>query len=204
MTEKIEKHREPSIRLVKKFWIDVAELFEIGNPRGVGLQNFIHSRIRQTRVNGLDAREVLTEACLRTVKRIEKDRLEIHYLPGWLRRVSLNIISEEVRKNIKHEKVIRDIYTKESYEHEEVISSMNELSSAIRLLNSSLEKLSSKDREMIELRFFEQLSYKEIQEHFLNKGENISQVSALRKQMSRALQRLRLEYYGSLSDKSPC
>ena len=188
--------------LIQEFWSAVTELFRVGNPRGTGLLNFIRRTLQQSRVLRLEEQEVLIDACMRAIEYIKNNEREIRHPASWLRQVAVNIIKEEVRKNINNDKMIHGIYIKES--SEEDTFSDNELELALNHLDVSLNKLSSKDREILELRFYRKLSYKEIQKYLLDKGEDVPQLDALRKQMSRALKRLRREYKGISYDKSSC
>ena len=198
-----EVERDQNIKLLKKqFWKEVAELLRVGNPRGTGLINFIRSRIRQTRVKGWEEKDLLIEASIRSVEWIEENCQEIRHPASFLRQVILNILREEVRKNVRNEKMIRELNV-EQFDEEDVDSD-NEHQLALKHLHDSLKKLSSKDRVLIELRFVEKLSYKQIQEYLLAQGENIPQLDSLRQQMSRALKRLRREYNGSSFDRSSC
>lgn len=194
----IEQNRK--LELIKRqFWDDVSELFRVGNPRGAGLLKFIRQRIKQARVNRWDEQELLIEACLRGVEYIEKNRQEIKYPASWLRKVVVNIIREEVRKNVQNDRVVSNISIEKS--SEEDISSENELERALEHLNISLENISSEDQELIELRFFRKLSYKEIQKYLDERG-CIYRMDTLRQKMSRALKRLRKEYKSGVENKS--
>lgn len=196
------EHEQKIDLLKKQFWKKVAELFGVGNPRGIGLINFIRSRIEQTRVKGWEEKDLLIEACIRAVGWIEENCEEIRHPTSFLRQVILNILREEVRKNVRREKMIHELKVEQF--DDEVVDSDDEHQRALEHLHDSLKKLSSKDRVLIELRFVEKLSYKEIQEYLQERGENIPQLDALRQQMSRALKRLRREYNGSSFDKSSC
>ena len=96
--------------------------------------------------------------------------------------------------------MIHSLYIEESFE--ENTSSEKELERALDNLNVSLKRLSSKDREILELRFFQKLSCKEIQQYLLDRVEDVPRLDTLRKQISRALKRLRREYNGVYYDKS--
>lgn len=195
-------HDHKTELLKQQFFEQVAELFRVGNPRGTGLINFTRYRIKQTRVRGWEEKDLLIEACIRGVEYIEKNCQEIRHPASFLRQVILNILKEEVRENVKKEKMIRELNVEQF--DDEVVDSDDEHQRALKHLHDSLKKLPTKDRVLIELRFVEKLSYKKIQEYLQNKGENIPQLDALRQQMSRALKRLRKEYNGSLFNKSSC
>jgi DNA-directed RNA polymerase specialized sigma24 family protein len=193
---------ELEIELLKKqFWKEVSELLRVGNFKGAGLISFTRSRIQQTRVQGWEEKDLLIEACIRSVEYIENNCREIQNPASFLRQVIINILREEVRKNIKNEKMILDINVKEL--DEEDISDEDEHQRALEHLNASLNKLSSKDRELIELRFVKKLSYEDIQKYFVAQGKDVPNLDALRQQMSRALKRLRQEFKG-ISDKTIC
>jgi RNA polymerase sigma factor (sigma-70 family) len=195
---KLEHDKKIEIELLKQqFLKEVAELFRVSNPKRAGLINFTRSRILQTRVNGWEEQELLIEACIRSVEYIEKNCREIQNPASFLRQVIINILREEVRKNIKNEQMIRDLDVKESDEENIPIDDEHQL--ALEHLNASLNKLSLKERELIELRFVKKLSYEEIQKYFVAQGKDVQNLDALRQQMSRALMRLRREFKGSSS-----
>lgn len=198
-----EVERYQKIELLKEqFWKEVAELMRVGNPRGTGLINFCRSRIKQTRVKGWEEKDLLIEACIRSVEYIEKNCKEIRHPASFLRQVILNILREEVRENVRKEKMIRELNVEQF--DDEVVDSDDEHQRALEHLHDSLNKLTDKDRVLIKLRFVEKLSYKQMQEYFLAQGEDIPQLDALRQQMSRALKRLRREYNGSSFGKTSC
>ena len=200
MTE-VERHQKIEL-LKKQFWKEVAELFRVGNPRGTGLINFCRDRIRQTRVKGWEEKDLLIEASIRGVEYIEKNCQKIRHPASFLRQVILNILREQVRENVRKEKTICKLEIQRSNEGN--ADSDDDHQRALEHLDDSLKNLSSKDRILIKLRFVEKLSYKEIQERLLAQGEDIPKLDTLRKQMSRALKRLRREYDGSSFDKSSC
>lgn len=186
----------------QQFLEQVAELLRVGNPRGTGLINFTRSRIQQTRVKGWEEKDLIIEACIRGVEYIEKNCQEIRHPASFLRQVILNVLREEVRSNVRREKIICELKVEQF--DSEVVDNDDEHQRALGHLHISLKKLSDKDRVLIELRFVEKLSYKEIQEYLQKQGEDIPQLNALRKQMSRALKRLRREYIGISFDKTSC
>ena len=181
------------VELIKKqFLEEVAELFSVDNFKGTALINFSRFRIRQTRVKGWEEKDLLIEACIRSVEYIEKSCQEIRHPASFLKQVILNILREEVRENIRKEKMIR-VFKVEQFD-EEVVDSDDEHQRALEHLHDSLEKLPTKDQVLVKLRFVEKLSYKEIQEYLQAQGDDIPQLDALRQQMSRVLKRLRREY----------
>jgi RNA polymerase sigma factor (sigma-70 family) len=188
--------------LKKQFWKEVGEFLRVGNPSGKAIINFTRSRIQQTRVKSWEEHDLLIEACIRSVEYIEKNCQEIQNPASFLRQVIINILNEEVRKNIKNEEMIRHIDVKESYEED--IASDGEHQRALEHLNASLKKLTTNERELIELRFMEKLSYKEIQARLLAQGKDVPHLDTLRKQMSRALECLRQKFKDSLFDTSCC
>lgn len=186
------KHDRKIELLKQQFWKEVSELLKVGNPKGAGLIRFAESRIQQTRVKGWEAQELLIEACIRSVEYIEKKHEEIRDPAIFLKRVIFHILNEEVRNNIKNEEMARHFYAENYYEED--IAGDDEHQLALEHLNTSLRNLSSKDRELIELRFAKKMSYEDIQKYFVAQGKDVPNLDTLRQQMSRALKRLRREY----------
>ncbi|MGD1702329.1 sigma factor-like helix-turn-helix DNA-binding protein [Dapis sp. BLCC M229] len=65
------------------------------------------------------------------------------------------------------------------------------------MLKQSLENLSEKDRHILELRFFQNLSWKEIVDTLASTGEILTEANA-RQRGSRALKKLKKDFFSSV------
>lgn len=136
------------------------------------------------------ASDIFIEAYLRTHLNIQEGRV-IDNLPGWIYKVSLNIIREHSRQCIKDRQFIFDAaYELTNYSH--INSSLDLVEEkSVLLLVEALEKLSDLDREILSLRNGRGLSWQKIREHFLHSQQREFSTTTLRKKGERALKRLR-------------
>lgn len=184
--------KQETIAILKEnYWNKCAKFFIPYNTRAISLIRFIRGRSVQYKLNlnQHQPEDILIQACIRGIEYIEREEKEIVKLEVWLRITCLNILREKVRENIRNERVI-ETYTAQYLVEEIDVNSQDKLITEIEQVNTFFWKLSTEDQEILDLRFIQHLSYKEIKDHFLLKGENIN-VNALRKRTSRALERLR-------------
>lgn len=180
----------------KKFWIQTTEIFRIGNPRGKACLSFLERFLKNSRIHYIEAEELLYQACIRANDYIEKNCKPISNPAAWLRMTSLNIIKEEVRENIKRDQIIRDIYIEGNESNEKELNEINEkaLDKALENLEIALTNIPYKEQKIIKMRFFEKLSYSDIQKYYKEKENLILKKDALRKRTSRSLKLLLKEY----------
>jgi len=128
--------------------------------------------------------DVIHECLIRWYKAVESGK-SIPVLDGWMRLTSLNIVRELRRKsdkdNLYEPNILAELVAEiPSSEDDEQWS----------LVRRALQALPEKNQELLELRFFRNLSWDEVAIFYGNRGEMVSAVAA-RKRGERALKDLR-------------
>lgn len=178
------------VHVRKKFEQDISALLHPSNREGTKFFNYLESTAKKLRLSGLDAREVISEAYVRGIVTINDKGQEIENPKAWLRKVCTFIMYDMV----KEEKKNRLLKEKNQYSSEASNSLLTIVDSEQhQVVKKALAKLSDNDRQILRLRFDENLSYKEIQEQLCISGEAVK-VPALRKRESRALARLKARF----------
>ncbi len=155
---------------------------------------FIKRSLRQFKLDGqLQESDILIDAYLRARKKIESGK-SIQNMSAYLNRVCFNIIREKSKKQKKSEYLYIRLINN-GYGHQDTtFGTDNTADYRITTLLKALDKLNTKDLEIIQLHILEELSWQEISKNLsLSKGKNIAE-STLRKRGSRALKRLREAY----------
>lgn len=154
-----------------------------------GFQKFILAKLRSF---GLERRynpdDILNECLLRWYKAVENGR-SIPSFAGWMRRTAFNVISELSRETKKVnvydpsilENLLPDVFDEADGEGED---------DPRLVVRKALNALSDDKRELLQLRFFHDLSWDGIAAHFMARGEKVS-VPTLRKRGQRAIEELR-------------
>ena len=154
-----------------------------------GFQKFILAKLRSV---GLERHynpdDILNECLLRWYKAVENGK-SIPSLAGWMRVTAFNVISELSRETKRAnpydpsllENLLADAVDEAGSEGED---------DPQLVVRKALNALSDDKRELLELRFFHNLSWNEIADHFKVRGEKVS-VPTLRKRGQRAVEELR-------------
>lgn len=136
--------------------------------------------------------DIFQEVYVRSVEAIRSGKAIANY-SGWFRSTALNVIREHSRELRRY----TDISSYDVSVSEDTVDSIleeSELSKKLKLLESSISKLSKEDNELLTLRYIRGLSWKEIAEFFRNeKGTDIP-TATLRKRGSRAIEALRKNF----------
>lgn len=150
--------------------------------------------------------DIFQEAYIRGLKKIIKLE-DIPCIPAWIKLTSLNIIREKCRDKEKQKQLINRLQ-KHEIESKNLgmdysIYSRNE--NYINILHLAIQSLDKKDSTILKLHIVDGLSWRQIGEHFVSIGEEVSNNDALiirlRKRGQRALDRLRQNYYSLLQTK---
>ena len=156
------------------------------------LASFIKNELKQLHLEQVDVYDVISEVYLRGIKKITSGE-NIKNPGAWIRVTSYNVILEMSRKQKKEqpdsEFLENQVAPKTCEENSEV---------QLNILRKSLENLSEKERLILELRFFQDLSWKEVRSILASKGEILTE-SNLKKKGSRALEKLRKSFFSSLN-----
>lgn len=153
---------------------------------------FIKKKLKQLRLEQVDVYDVIAEVYLRGIKKITSGE-NIKNPGAWIRVTSHNVILEMSRKQKKEqpdsEFLENQVAPKTCKENSEV---------QLNILRKSLENLSEKERLILELRFFQDLSWKEVRSILASKGEILTE-SNLRQKGHRALEKLKKSFFSSLN-----
>ncbi len=153
---------------------------------------FIKNMLKQFHLEQVDFYDVVSDVYLRGIKKITSGE-NIKNPGAWIRVTSHNVILEMSRKQKKEqpdsEFLENQVAPKTCEENSEV---------QLNILRKSLENLSEKERLILELRFFQDLSWKEVRSILASKGEILTE-SNLRQKGHRALEKLKKVFFSSLN-----
>lgn len=155
---------------------------------------FAKRTLRQFKLDGqLQESDIVIQAYLRVREKIKSGE-SIKNMPAYFNRVCYNIVREHSKKQKKTENLCNRLVNNGFgvSETNRQIDSLNYSNN--KILFESLAQLNNEDREIIELRIVQELSWKEISDHislYRNKKLN---TSTLRKRGERILKRLREAY----------
>jgi DNA-directed RNA polymerase specialized sigma24 family protein len=153
-----------------------------------GFEKFVSIRLYQfPLLRSYTVQDVVNECVKRYCEARAKGK-QIPNADGWLRRTALNFIHELSREEKK-----ADVCDPVTFDFLVVGGRDDEVDSAYQSLYSAISVLSSEKRELLELRFFQKLSWEEIALWYRDRGIHI-QPSTLRKRGERALEALRVIY----------
>jgi RNA polymerase sigma factor (sigma-70 family) len=176
----------------------VADLFRLLDKRdreSARLLGLIQSRLFRSGLDWHDAEDVLMEAGLIAWQSLQKGNV-IHNLPAFIMTISTRIIIgrtriyQRQRQGISSSEI--DIDTIPSLEILPInrIEQLEERALSLKALEAALEQIDLQDRELIELRYLQDMTWPQVQEYLAEKGSHI-EIPTLRKRGSRALNRLR-------------
>jgi RNA polymerase sigma factor (sigma-70 family) len=131
------------------------------------------------------------EAMIRLNSAVEAGK-PIFNVEAWLRRTGFFYILELSRDNQKYSLVDTCVLesTLSAEDNKQLVLEQEE---SITEVHQALQELNTKDRQLLQMRFFEELSWEEIQARFALNGESV-QLVTLRKRGERAIKALREAY----------
>jgi RNA polymerase sigma factor (sigma-70 family) len=162
-----------------------------------GFQKFIKARLKSFNLNGqYSPDDIVNECFLRWHKAVE-DGKEIPVLDGWMRKTAFNVIRELSRRN-------RKVDLREPTDLAESLPDAQEEADGDdeqhQTVHQALKQLSQEKQELLEFRFFQNLSWDDITDVYASRGQkNTSQT--LRKRGQRAMDELRKIYLSILENK---
>lgn len=155
-------------------------------------------RLAQFRLFGrYQPEEILSEAVLRLERALKMDK-NIYNQEAWLRTTGFLYILEIWRQESKFTTINIDV-NETSFKSVHILTSPNigvdqlEIEETYQLLGKSILELEANERELLVMRFYDNMSWDEIARHYANRGETIS-IPALRQRGSRVLKSLRKVY----------
>ena len=133
---------------------------------------FVYKRIDDTELTG----DVTSQVFLKAMTNLKKYRFQGVPFSAWLYRIAINEVNQHFRSN-KHVRTISMESTQVAEMMEEVEEPYDEIH--IQRMLQVMQQLSEEEVQMIELRFFERLPFKEIAQIF-NISENNAKVKMYR------------------------
>ena len=153
------------------------------------LKNFIKRTLSQFNLKNTCVEDIISEVYLRGEKLINSGE-DIRNPGAWIRVTAYNVIREIQRQKQKEQPNSELVELKVSPQKTE---DNQEREQNFLKLKQSLQSLNEKDRQILELRFFQDLSWQEVTEYFVSRGEVVASAT-VRQRGSRALKRLRKAY----------
>ena len=191
MKEKLvdENYASINMTLIQKSYPQLAKTVD-----WKAFYNCVKARLRQFNLaSNYSPEYIITQTIWRWDMHIKKGK-QVPIIDGWMKLTAYHIILELKRQD---NKVTYDPSTLESDPN--LLKAMMEVAEnntededneARQQLRVAMSKLSSDKREILELRFFQNLSWDEIAGYYTAKGNKVK-VSTLRKRGNRALDKLR-------------
>ena len=158
------------------------------------LVHFIKRTLKRFHLEQVDFYDVVSEVYLRGTKLITSGE-DIKNPGAWIRVTSYNVIREMSRKQKKEQansELVELQVSPDNYEDNNEVE--------LNILKTSLQHLSEKDRQILELRFFKNLSWRQVVTYLASTGEILTEASA-RQRGKRALKRLKKAFLSFKSDK---
>ncbi|MGF1516581.1 MAG: RNA polymerase sigma factor [Nodosilinea sp.] len=183
----------------QQFNRDVQFLLKPNNPHARSLLAFIKRTIRQFELQGyITEIDIFVEAYLRGVRYTQQRQEQIHQPKAWMRRTAYNIIRECKRDRLQYSALAFDELMEQGQGADAIaLSAVNDaaITDAINSVLQAFEALSVGDRNLIQWKVIDGLSWQEVQTRLVAEGEDRSSQATLRKRGQRALERLRRAYH---------
>ncbi len=182
----------------QQFNRDVQFLLKPNNPHARSLLAFIKRTIRQFELQGYVTEiDIFVEAYLRGVRYTQQRQEQIHQPKAWMRRTAYNIIRECKRDRLHYSALAFDELMEQGVADTTSPPAVNDvvITDAINSVLRAFEALSVGDRNLIQWKVIDGLSWQAVQSQLVAEGEDRSSQAALRKRGQRALERLRRAYH---------
>ncbi|NER99099.1 MAG: sigma-70 family RNA polymerase sigma factor [Symploca sp. SIO1B1] len=153
-----------------------------------------------------EERDIFLEAYARAVKRIEAGGV-IDKIPAWFKTTSYNIIRELNKDKNRQQSLITRLANSGQVSGANVYHIPEHIIDAnVRLLTKALKELKSEDRIVLKLRIIHNLSWKEIGDYLVERGQEVNNSpkleQRLRQRGNRAMKRLRRIYHSYKTEES--
>lgn len=186
--------------LQAQFLQEVSQILDPTSSEGDSLFNYIRRTKKQLVLNDLEVREVISEAATRGLDHIRKKQEAIRNSQAWLRKVCSHIMYDMVKDEIR----TRQLKVKNTGTFE-IPDSFSKIESeeTRQALEAAFAKLSEEDKQILQLRFYKGMQYKEIQKYYFRKTGIEVKIPTLRQRESRALKRLRERFQEAYNTEKP-
>jgi DNA-directed RNA polymerase specialized sigma24 family protein len=185
----------------QQFNQDVQGLLKPQNPQSKVLLSFIRCRLYQFGLQDyFTAEDIFIEAYLRGVTYTHQRRLPINHPRAWMKSTAYNVIRERKRERLRFAPLELDEFMAHHHFFEEPPEPLADCSPGVDkgLTNvgvvQAFQQLNPCDRNLIQWRYVEGLSWQAIQEQMAAQGQGDIKQSTLRKRGQRAMERFRQLY----------
>jgi len=194
----MSSHPPPSE--TQQFNRDVQFLLKPNNPHARSLLAFIKRTIYQFELQVyITEIDIFVEAYLRGVRYTQQNQEHIRQPKAWMRRTAYNIIRECKRDRLRYSAAAFDELMDQGSDADDGGSSGtvddDAITTAIDGVLQALEALSPGDRNLIQWKVVEGLTWPQVQARLVKLGEERVSQATLRKRGQRALERLRRAYH---------
>lgn len=184
----------------QQFNRDVQFLLKPNNPHARSLLAFIKRTIHQFGLQVyITEIDIFVEAYLRGVRYTQQNQEHIRQPKAWMRRTAYNIIRECKRDRLRYSAAAFDELMDQGPAEAEgpVPGAVDEetIGNAVNAVLQALEALSPGDRDLIQWKVVEGLTWPQVQTRLVAAGGDRVSQATLRKRGQRALERLRRAYH---------
>ncbi|WP_017298126.1 RNA polymerase sigma factor [Nodosilinea nodulosa] len=184
----------------QEFNRDVQFLLKPNNPHARSLLAFITRTIHQFGLQVyITEIDIFVEAYLRGVKYTQQNQEPIRQPKAWMRRTAYNIIRECKRDRLRYSAVAFDELMEQPSEESAgtALEAIDDgaIANSINAVMQALDALSPGDRNLIQWKVVEGLTWQQVQARCVTEGEERVSQATLRKRGQRALERLRRAYH---------
>jgi RNA polymerase sigma-70 factor (ECF subfamily) len=179
---------DPEIKAIKNAKKNIADFDFLYRKYYPKINNFVYHRVREESVKN----EIVSNIFFKAMKKIHLFRFfdsRKSSFQSWLYRIAISEINQYFRDETRERK-IQGMY-KINYNPDP------SMKIDFEIVRAELKNLSNQEQNLITLKYFEKLSYKEIAEIY-KKSEG-----ALKVQVHRALKKLREALYGEIENERP-
>lgn len=170
---------------------DVSQILLPDNPSGKKLINYLQRLAKQLNIRNFDVREVISESTMRGLDSIERKGEAINNASAWLSSVGTRVIKDQVDAEIRARKLAAKHVIRTETSDSWIALVLAEEGEAA---HQAVQLLSLEDQDILRLRYIEEMSYKDIQAHYLETTGVFVKLATLRKRESRAVQRLKTRF----------
>ncbi len=178
--------------MMERFFEEFRVLLDSGSPSGISMLAFIKRSLKQFNLlDSYSVYEILSDAFIRGVERIKRGE-SIENTVAWIRVTAFNIIRECSRSSRRftplEESWFESAHIGDAAAFDEFLQKCEWVKTAFTMLNAD-------DRELLMLKIYQNLSWKNIVEQYHDQGFTDVNEASLRKRKERTLKRLRKIYH---------
>ena len=187
---------------IDSFQAEFTSLVDSDNPSWTTTKFYFKRILKQFKLSGRYCEYYLVnEVYIRSIEYIREGG-KIRNVEAWLKRVGLNVVRELSRSQNKT--VYLETGTEVAVFEEDDPEIEAELKGKLQIANIAFQMLSEFDKELINLKITNGLSWKEVSNELRLRGQGDFSASALRKKKQRIMTKLRNNYHSIEASNSDC